>query len=148
VKHHARYIFIVDTKICQIEPEIPHARYKKLGEEKMPTMEKKSLDQPEETNTPEKLKMEAVTIRGLTIRRVTALPGWQWSKHLKPVQKTKSCQKDHLLYVISGRLGCRMDDGKEEVFCPGDIGSIPPGHDGWTVGDSPVVWIEIPHQIN
>jgi len=114
----------------------------------MPTIEKKSLNQPEETNTPEKLKMEAVTIRGLTVRRVTALPGWQWSKHLKPVQKTESCQKDHLLYIISGRMGVRMNDGKEEVFGPGDVGSIPPGHDGWTIGDNPVVWIEIPHEIS
>ena len=85
----------------------------------MPAMEKKSLNQPEETNTPEKLKMEAVTIRDLTIRRITAQPGWQWSKHLKPVQKTASCQKDHILCVLSGRLGVRMDDGKEEVFGPG-----------------------------
>jgi quercetin dioxygenase-like cupin family protein len=109
-------------------------------------MEKKSLNQPEETNKPEKLKMEAITIRGLTLRRVTTEPGWQWSKHLKTIQKTKSCQKDHLLYVISGRLGVRMDDGKEEVFGPGDVGSIPPGHDGWTMGNEPVVWLEISHQ--
>ncbi len=29
-----------------------------------------------------------------------------------------------------GRLGVRMDDGKEEVLGPDDVGSIPPGHDG------------------
>jgi quercetin dioxygenase-like cupin family protein len=111
----------------------------------MQAIEKKSLDQPEEMNRPEKLKMEAVTVRGLTVRRVTVEPGWQWSKHLKPVQKTKSCQKDHIFYVISGRLGVRTDDGKEELYGPGDVGSIPPGHDGWTIGDTPAVWIEIPH---
>ena len=111
----------------------------------MPTMEKKSLNQPEEMNTPEKLKMEAVTIRGITLRRVTTEPGWQWSKHLKLIQNTESCQKDHLLYVISGRLRVRMNDGKEEEFGPGDVGSVPPGHDGWTMGNEPVVWIEIPH---
>jgi len=32
-----------------------------------------------------------------------------------------------------------MDDGKEEEFSPGDVGDIPPGHDGWTVGNEPVV---------
>jgi quercetin dioxygenase-like cupin family protein len=115
------------------------------GRVNMPAMEKKSLNQPEETNTPEKLKMEAVTLRGLTLRRVTTEPGWQWSKHLKPIQKTNSCQKDHILYIISGRLGVRMDDGKEEVFGPGDVGSIPPGHDGWTIGNQPLVWLEISH---
>ena len=112
----------------------------------MPTIERKSLNQPDETNKPEKLKMEAITIRGLKILRVTVEPGWQQSKHLKPVQKTESCQGDHILYVISGRLGVRMDDGKEEIFGPGDAGSIPPGHDGWTIGDKPAVWREIPHE--
>jgi len=51
------------------------------------------------------------------------------------------------MYIISGRMGVRMNDGKEVVFGPGDAGSIPPGHDGWTIGDNPVVWIEIPHEI-
>jgi quercetin dioxygenase-like cupin family protein len=111
----------------------------------MSTIERKSLNQPEEINKPEKLKMEAVTIRGLTIRRITAEPGWQWSKHLKPIQKTESCQNDHIVYVISGRMKVRMNDGKEEVFESGDVGSISPGHDGWTMGNEPVVWIEIPH---
>ena len=58
----------------------------------MPAMEKKSLNEPEETNTPEKLKMEAVTIRGLTSagsppNRV------ERSKHLKPLQKTNNCKR-------------------------------------------------------
>ena len=41
-----------------------------------------------------------------------------------------------------------MDDGKEEVFGPGDVGSIPPGHDGWTIGNEPVVWLEIRTRMN
>ena len=111
----------------------------------MATLEKKSLNQPEETEKHEKLKIEVLTIGGFPIRRVTAEPGWRWSKHLKSVAGTESCQKDHLLYVISGKLGVRMNDGKEEEFGPGEVGSVPPGHDGWTVGDKPVVWLEIPH---
>jgi quercetin dioxygenase-like cupin family protein len=111
----------------------------------MPTVEKKSLNQPENTFKPEKMMMEGVVLRGLPIRRIIAEPGWQWSKHVKPIQKTESCQKDHLLVMISGRVHVRMNDGKEEEFGPGDVGSIPPGHDGWTVGDKPAVWIEIPH---
>jgi len=112
----------------------------------MPTIEKKSLDRPEETFKPEKMRMEGVTMRGLPIRRITVEPGWQWSKHVKPILKTENCQQDHLLVMISGRVRVRMNDGKEEEFGPGDVGSIPPGHDGWTVGDKPAVWIEIPHQ--
>ena len=111
----------------------------------MATLEKKSLNQPEETEKYEKLKIEVLTIGGFPIWRVTAEPGWRWSKHLKSVAGTESCQKDHLLYVISGKLGVRMNDGKEEEFGPGEVGRVPPGHDGWTVGDKPVVWLEIPH---
>lgn len=44
---------------------------------------------------------------------------------------------------ISGNLHVRMDDGTEVDFGPGDAGSIPPGHDGWTIGDEPLVWLEI-----
>ena len=111
----------------------------------MATIVKKSLNQPEETKTPEKLKVEIVTIDGIKIQRITAEPGWQWSKHLKPVDGGESCQKHHLLYVLSGKLHTKMNDGKEEEFGPGEVGVIPPGHDGWNAGDEPVVWLEIPH---
>lgn len=106
---------------------------------------KKSLSRPEETQTPEKLKVETVTIDGLKIQRVTAEPGWQWSKHLKPVVGGESCQKHHLIYVLSGKLRARMDDGQEVELGPGEVAVIPPGHDGWNSGDGPVVWLEIPH---
>ena len=111
----------------------------------MATIEKKSLNQPEQTRRYEKMKVEVITAGGLTFERCTAEPGWQWSKHLKAVAKTETCQKAHLLYLISGRLHVRMDDGKEEEFNPGDIGVIPPGHDGWTVGNKSAVWLEISH---
>jgi quercetin dioxygenase-like cupin family protein len=113
----------------------------------MSKIEKKKLNEKIDVNNFEKLKVETVTIRGFTFRRVTAQPGWQWSKHLRFIQKTDSCQTDHIFYLVSGRLRVRMDDGEEEEFGPGDLGSILPGHDGWTVGDTPAVWIEIPHQI-
>jgi quercetin dioxygenase-like cupin family protein len=111
----------------------------------MATIVKKSLNQPEETQTPEKMKAEIVTIDGLKIQRITAEPGWQWSKHVKPIVGGESCQKHHLIYVLSGKMRARMNNGKEEEFGPGDVGVIPPGHDGWNSGDKPVVWLEIPH---
>lgn len=106
---------------------------------------KKSLNQPEKIQTPEKLKDEIVTVNGIVVQRVTVEPGWQWSKHLKPVVGGDSCQVNHLLYILSGKLKVRTDDGQEEEYVAGDVGLIPPGHDGWTVGDEPVVWLEIPH---
>ena len=35
-----------------------------------------------------------------------------------------------------------MDDGSEAEFGPGDVGSIPPGHDAWIVGNEPFVSID------
>jgi len=111
----------------------------------MATIEKKSLNQPEQTKNIGRVKVEVITIGGLSFQRDTAQPGWRWSVDVKPVAKTESCQVNHLLYVISGRLHVRTNDGKEVEFNPGDMGLIPSGHDGWTVGDKPVVWLEIPH---
>ena len=114
-------------------------------EANMATIEKKSLNQPEKIQNIGRVKVESITIGTLNFARDTAAPGWQWSKDVKPVAKTESCQVNHLIYVISGRIQVRMDDGKEEEFNPGDIGVIPPGHDGWAVGNKPTVWLEFQH---
>ena len=107
---------------------------------------KKSFNSPDEVQNPgEKLKVEVVTADGLKLQKITAEPGWQWSKYLKPVVGGDSCQKDHLIYIISGKGHVRMDNGKEEDFGPGDVIAIPPGHDGWNAGSEPIVWLEIPH---
>jgi mannose-6-phosphate isomerase-like protein (cupin superfamily) len=111
----------------------------------MATIEKKSLNQPEQTKQMGRVKVEVITIGGLTFQRYTAQPGWRWSEDVKPVVKTESCQVNHLLYVISGRLSAKMNDGKEVEFNQGDMGLIPPGHDGRTVGDKPAVWLEFQH---
>ncbi len=111
----------------------------------MATLEKKSFKQPEQATGYEKGKLEAVTAGGIIFERVTTEPGWRWSKHMKSIAKTASCQKSHVLYLISGRLRVKMDDGKEEEFGAGDIAVVPPGHDMWTVGDQPAVTLEISH---
>jgi hypothetical protein len=35
-----------------------------------------------------------------------------------------------------------MDDGSEAEFGPGDVGSIPPVHDAWVVGNEPLMSID------
>jgi uncharacterized cupin superfamily protein len=111
----------------------------------MANIEKKNFNQPEKTNSYDHMKAEVITAEGLTFMKNTAEPGWQWTTHIKPVAKTGSCQKNHLFYMISGKLHVKMDDGKEQEFSAGDIGVVPAGHDGWTVGDKQAVWLEITH---
>lgn len=107
---------------------------------------KKNFDSADDSTHPsERLRMDAVEINGKKFYRVTAQPGWKWSIDLKPVVKTDSCQVDHLLYMIDGKMVVRMNDGKELEYGPGDVAAIPPGHDGWGVGEEPTIWLEIPH---
>ena len=107
------------------------------------TIEKKSLNAPEEVRTFDKGKVELATVGGITFGRATFQPGWKWSECVKPVAKTKSCQAPHTQYVISGKMTVVMDDGTKKDFGPGDVGTVPPGHDAWVVGNEPVVAIDV-----
>jgi len=69
-------------------------------------------------------------------------PGWRWSNDVKPIAGTHSCEAPHFQYHVSGQLAIRMDDGTEFVAGPGEITSLPSGHDAWVVGDEPVVVID------
>jgi hypothetical protein len=109
----------------------------------MEKIQKKSLNTPDETRSFPKGKVELVTLGGITFGRATFQPGWKWSESVKPIVKTKSCEAPHTQYIVLGRLRVRMDDGTEEEFGPGDVTVIPPGHDGWVVGNEPVVAIDI-----
>src|ERR1700722_9369505 len=73
---------------------------------------------------------------------LTFEPGWRWSNDVKPIAGTSSCEAPHFQYHVSGRLAIRMDDGTEFVAGPGDVTSLPSGHDAWVVGDEPVVTVD------
>jgi hypothetical protein len=85
---------------------------------------------------------EIFSVGGDEIGRLTFRPGFRWSNDLKPIAKTDSCEAPHFQYHLSGRLAIRMDDGTEFVAEPGDITSLPSGHDAWTVGDEPAVVVD------
>ncbi len=109
----------------------------------MPSIEKKSLARPDETREFDKGRLELAAVGGVTFGRITLQPGWRWSKSVKPVVGGTSCQAPHLQYHVSGRLHVAMDDGSQAEFGPGDISSIPPGHDAWVVGNEPAVIVDI-----
>jgi uncharacterized cupin superfamily protein len=109
----------------------------------MAKMQKRTFSKPDETRTFEKGKVEIIALEGITFGMATLEPGWKWSSCVKPIAKTDSCQAPHLQYLLSGRIRVKMDDGSEEEFGPGDLASIPPGHDAWIVGNDSVVAIDI-----
>lgn len=103
-----------------------------------------SLDNPEEVRPFQdgSGQLEMVNLDEGAVARATFKPGWQWSKHVKPIAGTESCEVPHQGYVISGRMTVRMNDGEEITFGAGDVMDIPPGHDGWVVGEEPCVVID------
>ena len=106
-------------------------------------IEKKNLDSsPDVIREFEKGKIAVANFDAITIGRAIFEPGWSWSKCVKPIVNTNSCQAPHSQYVISGHMKVVMDDGKEEEFGPGDAAIIPPGHDAWVVGNEPFVAID------
>lgn len=109
----------------------------------MPGMEVRSFDKPDEVRPFEGNGQAAVLeIGGRVVGRATFEPGWRWSENVKPIAGTDSCQVSHLGYIISGRMGVRMDDGTEGEAGPGDVFALAPGHDGWTIGDEPCVALD------
>jgi hypothetical protein len=103
---------------------------------------KKSFYAPDQTRPISKGMVEVVKLEGIQVMRNTLEPGWRWSESIKPIVKTGSCQVRHIYYVLSGRLAIQMDDGSTEEFGPGDVGIVPPGHDGWVVGDEACIHLD------
>jgi mannose-6-phosphate isomerase-like protein (cupin superfamily) len=109
----------------------------------MSKIQKKSMNSPDETRTFDKGKIDLTKIGDTRIGRMYLEPGWTWEKCMKPIAKTESCQASHTQYVVSGRVGVKMNDGSEEEYGPGDVLYVPPGHNSWVVGNEPYVGIEI-----
>jgi quercetin dioxygenase-like cupin family protein len=108
----------------------------------MTKMVKKNFDAPDEKRPIPTGNVDVVNLDDVQVMRTTFEPGWRWSESIKPKAGTNSCEVHHLLYVVSGRLAVRMDDGSSAEFGPGDIGVVPPGHDAWVVGDKPAVAVD------
>ncbi len=108
----------------------------------MASAEYKAFTRPDEVREFEKGKLELLNIGGGVVGRLVLQPGWQWSKHVKPVAKTDWCLAPHFQYQLSGKLQVKMSDGKELELGPGDVSALPQGHDAWVVGDEPVVLID------
>ncbi|MCI4329364.1 MAG: cupin domain-containing protein [Thermoplasmata archaeon] len=108
----------------------------------MPRHEVRNMSAATEVRTFEHAKIELVPIGGGTVARYNLQPGWKWSSDVKPAAKTEWCEATHLQYVISGRYHVKLSDGTEFEIGPGDVASIPAGHDAWVVGKEPLVGIE------
>lgn len=89
-----------------------------------------------------KIRSRIVELGDLTVGELVSEPGWRWSEHVRPTVGGEWCQARHVGYIVSGSLGVEFMDGTRAVFSPGDVFDIPPGHDGFTVGDESCVQVE------
>jgi len=106
-------------------------------------LERKRFDNPDDSRPfRDKGHVEIVNVGDGVVGLATFEPGRKWSDHVKPIAGTESCQAAHVGYVLSGRQVILMDDGTQLEIGPGDVVSIPAGHDGWTVGDEPCVVLD------
>jgi hypothetical protein len=109
----------------------------------MSSIEVKSFSNADEVNDAfDNAHIEAVSVGGQRVVKLTLQPGWRWSENVKPVVGTDSCQAGHLGVIISGTICCKHDDGSEVSYTAGDAYSINPGHDAWVDGDEVAVAFE------
>ncbi len=102
----------------------------------------KSLETPDETIEFPGAVSRLVELGDLTVGQIMTQPGWRWSTHMRPTVGGEWCQARHVGIVLSGRLGIDFPDGTTLEFGPNDVFDVPPGHDGYTIGDEPTVQIE------
>ena len=109
----------------------------------MASLNKKNFDSPDETMTPEKMRVDNVDLgNGVKAARMTTQPGWKWSECIKPMIGTDTCQKNHVGVCVNGKLMVTHEDGSSIEVGPGDAYTFAPGHDAWVVGDDVFVGYE------
>jgi class 3 adenylate cyclase len=109
----------------------------------MARLQSKSLEAPDEVRHTPHGRVDIYNLDDLVIGRMVLEPGWRWMEHVRPIAGTALCQYHHVGVCISGRLGNRMEDGTTIEIGPGQVFDIPPGHDGWVVGDEAFVAYDV-----
>jgi hypothetical protein len=104
--------------------------------------EHKKFDHADEIREFPNGRVEILKVGAGEVGRLILQPGWRWSNDVKPIAKTPSCEAPHFQYHVSGQLSILMDDGTEINAGPGDVTSLPSGHDAWVVGNEPVVLVD------
>jgi len=79
---------------------------------------------------------------GARVKRMIYPPGFRWSKDMKPVTGTDLCMHAHVGFLVHGEIHIEYADGCVIEHKAPHVIAIDPGHDGWVVGNEPVVMIE------
>ena len=108
----------------------------------MTRLQRKSFANATDARVVGRGRFDVVNLDETAVGRIEFKPGWRWSIDAKPKVGGSSCQVRHLGAAVSGVQHILADDGTEMEIHGGEAYEIPPGHDGWVVGDEPFVAIE------
>jgi hypothetical protein len=104
--------------------------------------EQRDFASPDEVRAFGHGRLELLRVGDSEIGRLVLQPGWRWSEHVKPIAGTELCEAPHFQYHVAGTLRIRTADGAEFDATPGQVTSLPAGHDAWVVGDEDVVVVD------
>ena len=88
------------------------------------------------------VRLEVGRAGGARVKRMIYPVGFRWSVDMKPVVGTDLCMHAHVGFLAHGEIHIEYADGCVVEHKAPQIVAIEPGHDGWVVGDEPVVLIE------
>jgi hypothetical protein len=77
------------------------------------------------------------------VKRMIYPVGFRWSVDMKPAIGTDLCMHAHVGFLAHGEIHVEYADGCVVEHKAPQIVAIDPGHDGWVVGNEPVVIIEM-----
>ena len=104
---------------------------------------KKNFNDADETRQPtDNVKLDIVNLGSVKVAKMVAQPGWKWSEHIKPIVGTETCENTHIGVLISGSRIVADENGNEVKVNSGDAYDIGPSHDGWVLGNDPVIAFE------
>jgi len=112
------------------------------GWDPMGQVQSRNFDTPDEEVSLPNSRGQIVVLGEWEVARFVHQPGWSWTKDVKPLAGTATCQYHHQGVLISGRLQITTDGGALREIGQGEAYDIQPGHDACVVGHQPVVTIE------
>jgi hypothetical protein len=88
------------------------------------------------------VRLEVGRAGSARVKRMVYPPGFRWSIDMKQIVGTDLCMHAHVGFLARGRIHIEYADGCIVELEAPQIVAIEPGHDGWVVGNDPVVLIE------
>jgi hypothetical protein len=88
------------------------------------------------------VRLEVGRAGAARVKRMVYPVGFRWSVDMKPSVGTDLCMHAHVGFLARGEIHVEYADGCVVEHRAPQIVAIEPGHDGWVVGNEPVVLIE------